>query len=200
MDDVNLEEVVNAKNIVKQIVPDIQADSGITPSAFVAKAWTIYKERFDSNSNLNGKVFEAIIAISLVRKNIFPIYLQAKVAFIPGVNYDCIVYTQEIGPVSISAKTSLRERWKQADLEAVALKNIHRKSESYLVTLEPDEVRRRKADPSSVMALDDFILANSEEYDKLVDRLSNFTVIEAPSELAVSSNFVITSENYIDHF
>ena len=38
-----------------------------------------------------------------------------------------------------------RERYKQADLEAIALKYVHRKALSYLVTLEANEAKSVKA-------------------------------------------------------
>lgn len=69
--------------------------------------------------------------------------MSAKVAFVPNVIYDLMFYTSERGPICISAKTSLRERYKQADLEAIALKYVHRKALSYLVTLQTNEAKIR---------------------------------------------------------
>ena len=38
-------------------------------------------------------------------------------------------------PIVLSIKTSLRERLKQADLKALALNNVYRKAQTYLLTL-----------------------------------------------------------------
>jgi hypothetical protein len=54
-------------------------------------------------------------------------------------------------PICISAKTSLRERYKQADFEAIALKYVHRKALSFLVTLEENEAKSVKAKKLSAL-------------------------------------------------
>ena len=183
------------KAIIKRLVPDAFQDPGVTASSFVSKYWEIYNRDFLSNPNTNGKVFEALISMALCREGVLPHYIQAKITHIPGVNYDCIIYTEEFGPISISAKTSLRERWKQADLEALALKNIFRKSQSYLVSMSEMEISRRKRDPDSVLALNGFILASAPEFDALLARIRGYTLMEAPNLPAISSNeTVLTAE------
>jgi hypothetical protein len=152
------------------------------------------------NNGINGKIFEELIAITLIRAQIFPFYLQAKVAFIPNVSYDLLVYTQQFGPVVLSAKTSLRERWKQADLEAVAMRYVYRQSKSYVISLNEKEVATRKKDMKSVMGLDGFILATTSEYDRLLIQLSEFIPDEAPKIRTVESNFIVTDENYQERY
>lgn len=122
--------------------------------------------------------------------------MQAKVSFIPNVNYDFIVYTKNLGPISISSKTSLRERYKQADLEAVALKYIHRNAISYLVTLNSQECSRRKSDIGSLMAINDIILATSNDFDNILDGIKKNTIQLAPTVKIVTSNTIITKDNY----
>jgi hypothetical protein len=166
----------------------------LTPSEFIGTAWSTFKAYYPTESNsLNGKFFEDLIACSLVRANVMPFYPQAIVTYVLGVKYDCILYTQEIGPVSLSAKVSMRERWKQADLEALALKNVHRRARSYLLSLNVAELRTRKADEGSVLALDGFILASDSEYDQLLEHIRNsYTIIESPRELAVRTPPITT--------
>src|SRR5262245_1189668 len=103
---------VTAKLVLSEMLPSLLAEPHLTPSEFAAKGWATYKSAYAGNPNLNGRVFEELIAVSLARAGITPIYTQAFVTHIPGVKYDCIAYTDDIGPISISAKTSLRERWK----------------------------------------------------------------------------------------
>src|SRR5579885_1816629 len=150
---VSTEEKLKAKQVVRQFLPDIHIDKDLKPSEFIKKYWDVYQKNYPSTQNIDGKVFEDLIAITLVREKIMPYYMQAKVAFIPYVNYDFIIYTLDIGPVSLSIKTSLRERWKQADLEAVALKYIHRKSKAYVITLDAEAVRRRRVDESQALGI-----------------------------------------------
>lgn len=185
------------KEIVKKIVgSDIFIDESLAPSQFINKYWEIYNSQHQSNPSINGGVLEELIAMTLIRKGIFPFYMQARVAFIPNVNYDFIVYTKDLGPISISSKTSLRERYKQADLEAVALKYIHRNSKSFLVTLNSEECNRRKKDIGSLMAINDIVLATSKDFDEMLDFIKENTVSLAPKVEVVTSNSVITADNY----
>lgn len=189
-----------ARAVMKSVVPDITADAKLPPSGFIKKYWTIYQENFESNQNINGKVFEELISICLIRQGVLPFYMQAKVAFIPYVNYDFIIYTSEMGPISLSAKTSLRERWKQADLEAIALKYIHRKSESYVITMDEEAVKRRRVDSSQALGIDSFILAKTDEFDQMIDKINSQKCILSPKVEVVNSNIVITSSNFMDRY
>src|SRR3989338_10507481 len=189
----------SSKQILKEILPDIFVDLKLAPSKFISKYWVIYNKKYGSVKSLNGKVFEGLIAAVLCREGIFPVYLQAKAAFINGVDYDFIIYTEEFGPVSLSAKTSLRERWKKADLEALALKNIHRKSKSYLITMDSSAATRRSADMSEVLGLDEFILASDQKFDKLINKIKILTLIEAPKVTTISSNMMLTKDNHVEY-
>jgi hypothetical protein len=118
-----------------------------------------------------------------------------KVTFVPNVIYDLMFYTTERGPICISAKTSLRERYKQADLEAIALKYVHRKALSYLVTLEENEAKSVKAKIISgdVIGLDNVVVATSKEFDKLVIELRGYRASEPPTVKVIESNQIITA-------
>jgi hypothetical protein len=131
-----------------------------------------------------------------VRENILPLYMSAKVAFVPNVIYDLMFYTAERGPICISAKTSLRERYKQADLEAIALKYVHRKALSYLVTLEANEAKSVKAKIKSgdVIGLDNVIVATSNDFNDLIAELKTFQFSEPPTVKVIESNQIITLE------
>jgi len=122
--------------------------------------------------------------------------MSAKVAFVPNVIYDLMLYTAERGPICLSAKTSLRERYKQADLEAIALKYVHRKALNYLLTLEEVEARniKEKIKSGDVIGLDDVILATQPEFDTLISSLKNFELAEPPTVKVIESNHVITRE------
>jgi hypothetical protein len=71
--------------------------------------------------------------------------MGAEVQFVPNAKFDLMFYTHEIGPILLSAKTSLRERYKQADLEAMALRAVYRRSKTFLVTLNEQEARNVQA-------------------------------------------------------
>jgi hypothetical protein len=164
------------------------------PSDYVNYFWNEFKKIQGSNNNINGKIFEYILATLFVREKILPLYLSAKVAFVPNVIYDLMFYTSERGPICISAKTSLRERYKQADLEAIALKYVHRKALSYLVTLEENEADKVKAKIKSgdVIGLDNVIVATSNEFNELIEDLKLYKLSEPPNVKVIESNQIIT--------
>ncbi len=167
-----------------------------TPSEYVSQYWQAYRNKGVGNNALNGSIFELIISTLFVREKLLPMYLQAKVAFIPNVEYDLVLYNKEQGPISISLKTSLRERKKQADLEAIALKYVHRKSQSFLISLEAQEVESAKKDlqNGALLGLDNVILANDFEFDEFICRLKEKTFTEAGSVEIIKSNQIVTSD------
>jgi hypothetical protein len=166
------------------------------PTDYVTTYWNAFKNHRESNNNLNGKIFEYILATLFVREGLLPLYLSAKVAFVPNVIYDLMFYTAERGPICISAKTSLRERYKQADLEAIALKYVHRKALSFLVTLEENEARSVKAKIKSgdVIGLDNVVVATNQEFNELIKELKTYQFSEPPTVKVIESNQIITAE------
>lgn len=160
--------------------PDFRNVSYSTPHEYVKKYWEAYQMHPDQGRDLNGKVFELIIETLLYRENILPYYIQAKAAFVPNVVFDVLLY-RESEPICISIKTSLRERYKQADLEAVSLKYVHRKSHCYLLTLEKNEATSvsAKIGNSEVLGLDDMIYCLSDELDHLIDHLQSLVFTES---------------------
>lgn len=170
------------------------------PSEYISIYWEAYKKHPEGNNNLNGKIFEYILATLCVRENLLPLYLSAKVAFVPNVIYDLMFYTTERGPICISAKTSLRERYKQADLEAIALKYVHRKALSYLVTLDVTEAKGVKAKIKSgdVIGLDKVVVATSKEFNDLIEELKQYMFSDPPTVKVIESTQIITKERLLN--
>lgn len=185
-----------AGNAFESLFPNFMKVKYSTPSEYVSTYWSEYLKLSDTNSNLNGKVFEYILATLCIRENILPLYLSAKVAFVPNVIYDLMFYTTERGPICWSVKTSLRERYKQADLESIALKYVHRKALSYLITLDEREARgvKEKIKSGDVIGLDNVIVATTPEFDQLVADLKTYQFEEPPTVKVIESNQVVTFE------
>jgi hypothetical protein len=181
--------------VLRDLIPDIDAMPDLSPSEFIKVYWTVYKEVFPDNSSLNGAVFEALISMALCRESILPHYMQAHLWDVPVKNYDCIIYTREFSPVALSAKMTLRERWKQADHEAVALRHAYR-APSFLVSVDALEIARRRRNPASVQALIAFVLATGVEFDVLLELIESWGVIPAPSDAVASARMPVTSGNY----
>lgn len=146
-------------------------DKTTPASEFIATCW----DKFDNEArDLRGNLFEITLAMLFLHKGLIPFTMQAQLKLIPNVNYDFLFFTQDDRhPIVISAKTSLRERYKQAELEALAIRNVFQKSESHLVSLDEKEVEKRKQDikNGNIIYLNSIVHARSQEFDELITRL-----------------------------
>ena len=188
--------LIQSKGVVEQrfmslFGGDFRAVEYSTPHEYVKKYWEAYKSSNGKNASVNGKIFELIIETLLYREGILPYYIQAKAAFVPNVDFDVLLYA-ESEPICLSIKTSLRERYKQADLEAVALKYVHRKAHCFLLTLEKNEADSvaEKIQNSEVLGLDGMIYCLSDELDNLVDILKQKSFTESQKVDVVSGQVV----------
>ncbi|MDX1351409.1 MAG: hypothetical protein R3254_00255 [Thiomicrorhabdus sp.] len=161
-------------------IPDFTKLSHLKPSEYISTVWSQYKKSGHAARDLNGKVFEYILISLFINKNLLPLYIQAKAAFVPNVDFDLLLYTSE-KPIVLSAKTSLRERYKQADLESIALKYVHRRAESYLLTLDETECQsvNNKILKGDVIGINKVILATSEDMDTLINILETLKLERA---------------------
>lgn len=160
-----------------------------TPKEYVKKYWTALE--LANKPTLHGNAFEYIIYTLLYREGIKPFYTQAQVAFVPNVNFDALLYCQST-PVSLSLKTSLRERYKQADLEAIALKYVHRKSKCYLLTMDTKEanVQKEKILSGDIIGLDEIIDCNTSDIDNLIADLKKIQFTTSKQIDIVQGNLI----------
>ena len=166
----------------------------LSPTNYVISCWTAYTQSHTRRNNaLNGSIFELIIASVCTKNGIMPMFLQASVAFVPNIIYDIIFYTSAQFPICLSLKTSLRERYKQADLEAVALKYVHRNAESYLISLDSHEVidLKSKIRSGSLLGIDDVIDAQSDDFCKLMNKLKGMKMIKPEKIDIITANNVV---------
>ena len=165
-----------------------------TPLDYVKKYWERYQERQDKSNSLNGNIWECIIISLLYRENLLPFYTQAKVAFVPNVEFDVLLYTPS-RPISLSLKTSLRERHKQADLEAIALRYVHRRAQNYLLTLDPEEaaICKEKIKSGDIIGIDRIIDCNTSDINDLIVLLQKIK-----KELTVSPQIDVVEGNLIE--
>ena len=162
------------------------------PSEYVMTYWDALMNH-PKRSTLAGNIFELIITTLLYREDLLPIYVQAQVAFVPNVHFDVLLYNREFGPVSLSLKTSLRERYKQADLEAIALKYVHRKAKCYLLTMHEREAMsvKNKIKIGDVIGLDEVVVCSGSDINNLISYLKEKDFEEAGSiEIIKSYNMV----------
>ncbi|MBI5412047.1 hypothetical protein HZA43_02615 [Candidatus Peregrinibacteria bacterium] len=192
-----------ASSIFEELFPDFLKVKYDQPSEYIKKYWGKYeiyakKEKLEDNNVTNGKIFEYLLATLFIREDILPFYLEAKVAFVPNVKFDLMLYAEECGPICISAKMSLRERYKQADLEAIALKYVHRKSKIFLITLNEKEAEgiKKKIKTGDVIGLDDVIYAKSARFDELIKELkTNYKFSQAGKIQIIEASQIVTRES-----
>lgn len=154
-------------------------------------------EGISKNNSTNGKIFEYIIETLFVRERITPMYLQATVAFVPNVRYDILTYCKEFGPIAFFLKTSLRERYKQADLEAIALKYVHRKAKCYILTLDAKEchVANNKIKNGDVIGINECILCTSPRFNEFIAELKSYYFELAGKVDIIESKYIVNPKD-----
>lgn len=176
--------------ITRELLDNYPIPSNMKPSEFISTYWGYYTNHYPSNNSTNGTILENLVTIALAREGIENIYFQTELSFVPSAKFDVFLYNEEI-PIALSIKTTLRERWKQADLEAAALKQVHKEAKCYVLTLSDNEVRARRKRDRTYAGLDGFILAHTEEFDQLVEELKSMEFTQA--ELVP---IIKTADNY----
>ena len=145
------------------------------PHQIVKDFWKFYLLEGNPNNSKNGKMFEYIVCECFVQFGVGPFYFQSQFYGLEGDTYDLASWTEDGFPIIVSCKTSLRERWKQAELEGRLLKFRFPKAESYLVTLHREEATKRKQDIKTgvVDGIDQIYLADQPEFDDFTIRMGN---------------------------
>lgn len=183
----------------KYIFPDFMSLPKMNPSKYVSYCWSEYKTNYKKDTgkapgnSLNGNIFEAILSTVLYRENIKPFYLQTTVTYVPNVAFDILLYNKKDEITALSLKTSCRERYKQADLEGMALRNVHRTAKHYLITLNKKEAKtvKNKIKKQVVMFINGVFVATESEFDDFIEMLKKDTYKEAGSVSVITSNTII---------
>lgn len=192
-----------AAKIFEELFPSFMELKYSKPCDYILKYWQAYLDKRDilldneqQKRGVNGKIFEYIIATLLIREKIYPIYMNAKIAFVPNINYDLLLYSTDRGPICLSAKTSFRERYKQADLEAIAMKYVHRRSQCFLITLSKEDANmvNNKQKIGDVIGLDSAICATSEDFNNLILSLKKFNLVESPKIKIIETAQIVTED------
>jgi hypothetical protein len=135
-----------------------------------------------SIGSMGGPWLEWATLVALKEKGLTPVYWQAEFASVPNNLNDVTLWSKEFGPVIISCKTSLRERYKQADLEAVALRQHFPTAKFYLLTLDADKKHvartRKKITDQELLALQ--AIYAEDNADELFAFLRTLTLGEPP--------------------
>ena len=161
------------------------------PHEFVRDGYEEYLRQNSSNQSVNGKIFEWLVCETLMRAGATPFYYQARFERVPNADFDIVLY-DPTQPVVLSCKTSLRERYKQADLEGMALNQVYRRAECHLITLNHEEADRiavkiRNGDVAGLTACH---VADTEGFTELVEELSKREFVRASVVMPLRGQFV----------
>lgn len=195
-----MRELVNLKIATKESEATRLFESLIPGHTFMTIEYSSPREYVENylyalnrigRSKPNSTLFEYIIYTLLYRERIKPFYPHTSISEVPLIKYDTLLFSQEC-PICLSLKTSLRERYKQADLEAIALKYVHRKAKSFLLTLDEKEAKttKSKIPEGLLIGLDDVIDCHTEQLDELLDILKSIKFCESKKIDVIVGNLV----------
>lgn len=141
------------------------------PNRFIRRAYDQYDADYDSVSSINGKIFEYLVCETLAREGVVPFYYQARFELVPNADFDVVCYHPR-RPVVLSMKVSLRERYKQADLEGIALRQVYRNAECYLITLSDEATGvSKKITDGDISGLNGCLRGDTKEFTELLKEL-----------------------------
>lgn len=171
------------------IQPSLESINIQQPSKYVEYIWNKAQKDERLTRDVRGKFFELVMASCLIKNEILPFFWQAQLEFVPLANFDLVVYTEERGPVVLSLKTSIRERYKQAEFEAQAMKDVHRRAKNFLVTMENDEAAslQAKIDSGVLSGIDGVVVASEKSFDELIELLKSLSIVDTPVFSAVKN-------------
>jgi hypothetical protein len=172
--------------VTSRVLSELELLGPLKPSDFMRAGLQYFKTHFRSDNSLNGAVLQALVERCLVANGVVPVYSEVTMRFIPVARYDIIVFTRKHGPINLSLKTSLRERWKQAEFEGMALRRVYRRSRVYVVNNSENETRTRKTNMAQCEAIHDFVVCTSPAFDSLVKNLLAWGPKRAPVVRLVS--------------
>jgi hypothetical protein len=153
-------------------------ESKSTPSQQVSDIFTKRRKVGVGSANWNGYLFEALIHRLLLESGISRkcILVNAKLALIEDTKYDVVLCGQKLRsgkqfPICLSLKTSLRERYKQAEREGMIAKQVHRGSFTALLTME-DKI------PETLYGLDRIVgCSNPSHLADLVSEIKSMNLV-----------------------
>ena len=83
------------------------------------------EHRTPINNSYNGAIYEAIFTFLLDREKIKIFSKNEKVDDVPLVKPEFLIKKKKDKFIFLSLKTSLRQRWKQADWESIRFKRVY---------------------------------------------------------------------------
>lgn len=120
--------------------------------------------------SVNGGAFETIIGFLMIRENIQINSHNEKCKNIENIKPDFLIKNDNHHTI-LSLKTTPRERWKQADWEAIIYKKFNSNTRYILLINSEKEFASLQKKLPSIEGIDKVVLANSKELNELISSL-----------------------------
>lgn len=135
-------------------------------SRFMSAFW----EEANSQGQTSGALFELLVACCFYDARVGTFYRHATLQDSPKVESDLLVWTREGTPWCIQMTSTLRERYKLADLQAFRVKASYHNAAFFLLTMDQfDTSKRSRKDFES---LDELVYCGSAAFDFLIEKLT----------------------------
>ena len=149
------------------------------PSQFFSHFWSKYekfKKKYkknkgkEINNTYNGQALEIILAYLFTRENIQIEKMDEEIDEVFFVKPDFLLTGTNQIKFFISANVSIRERWKQADWEAIKYKEKYPNAFCVLIMNDKFEYPAIKSKIKH-LDLDEVYLANSNDINQMINKL-----------------------------
>jgi hypothetical protein len=135
-------------------------------SRFMSAFW----DEASTHGQTSGALFELMVASCLYDARVGTFYRHANLQGSPKVETDLLVWTREGKPWCIQMTSTLRERYRLADLQAFRVKASYQNAAFFLLTMDQfDTAKRSKKDFES---LDELVYCGSAAFDSLIAQLT----------------------------
>jgi hypothetical protein len=166
------------KSIFLEVYSNILNSLPDSASNFFRENWATWQNYADGknfNNSLPGAVFEKLFEIYCYLLSYQIAAQDEYFGEVPLVKPDFVLKNKNGEYLFLSLKTSLRERWKQADWEAIYFKEYYPDTPCILLTFDESEERRlqTKITDNLLKGLDDSCIASSKKLDQILTNFFN---------------------------
>ena len=147
----------------------------------------------NSIAGMAGNWLELALIIALKHKGLTPIYYQFQLQKVTDSVMDVAVFSEKRGPIVMSCKTSLRERYKQSEEEAVETRKHFPNQMTVIVTLDADKKHvanvRKKIEKGEVEAVEG--VYDETNLDKFFEMLAQEKLVEPTDKVLKRARLVV---------
>lgn len=149
---------------------------------YIQEIWNNAKRLGIANGPQSGPLFEMVVASVFIGAGLVPFYQKAELKAAKKIESDFLFWDEASqSPVCLELTSTLRERYKLADLQAFKVKANFPKAKFFQLTMDYKDAARRSSDDFE--SLDGLIFAGSSEIEKVLDAVKQLSLgIKAPLE------------------